>query len=62
MAPLSSISVCPRIFQVLNLLQEEAVAVVPRKAKQQLLPLLVVLFLISYGLLTLLVVETGTTS
>lgn len=46
---------------VLNLLQEEAVAVVPPKPKQKLLPLLVVLFLISYGLLTLLVVEQGRT-
>jgi hypothetical protein len=48
-------------WQVLNLLQEEAVAVVPAKPKQQLLPLLVVLFLISYGLLALLVVEQGKT-
>jgi hypothetical protein len=44
---------------VLNLLQEEAV--VAAKPKQQLLPLLVVLFLISYGLLALLVVEQGRT-
>ena len=47
--------------KVLNLLQEEAVAIVPEKPKQQLLPLLVVLFLISYGLLALLVVEQGRT-
>ena len=46
---------------MLNLLQVEAVAVVPQKAKQQLLPLLVVLFVISYGLLTLLVVEQART-
>jgi hypothetical protein len=45
--------------KVLNLLQEEAVVIA--KPKQQLLPLLVVLFLISYGLLTLLVVEQGRT-
>ena len=44
---------------MLNLLQEEAVVVA--KPKQQLLPLLVVLFLISYGLLALLVVEQGRT-
>ena len=46
-------------MKVLNLLQEEAV--VAAKPKQQLLPLLVVLFLISYGLLALLVVEQGRT-
>jgi hypothetical protein len=45
--------------KVLNLLQEEAVVIA--KPKQQLLPLLVVLFLISYGLLALLVVEQGRT-
>jgi cytoskeletal protein RodZ len=49
------------VTKVLNLLQEEAVAVVPQKPKQQLLPLLVVLFLISYGLLTFLVVEQART-
>jgi hypothetical protein len=46
---------------MLNLLQEETVVVAPQKPKQQLLPLLVVLFLISYGLLALLVVEQGQT-
>jgi cytoskeletal protein RodZ len=46
---------------VLNLLQDETVAIVPEKPKQQLLPLLVVLFLISYGLLAFLVVEQGRT-
>ena len=46
-------------MKVLNLLQDEAVAIA--KPKQQLLPLLVVLFLISYGLLALLVVEQGRT-
>jgi hypothetical protein len=46
--------------KVLNLLQEETVPVVA-KPKQQLLPLLVVLFLISYGLLAFLVVEQGRT-
>jgi hypothetical protein len=45
--------------KVLNLLQEEAVVIA--RPKQQLLPLLVVLFLISYGLLALLVVEQGRT-
>ena len=48
-----------RGVKVLNLLQEEAVVVA--KPKQQLLPLLVVLFLISYGMLALLVVEQGRT-
>jgi hypothetical protein len=43
-----------------SLLQESAVAV-PAKSKHSLLPLLVVLFLISYGLLALLVVEQGRT-
>jgi cytoskeletal protein RodZ len=47
--------------KVLNLLQEEAVVAVPQKPKQQMLPLLVVLFLISYGLLALLVVEQART-
>jgi cytoskeletal protein RodZ len=47
--------------KVLNLLQEETVPVVSAKPKQQLLPLLVVLFLISYGLLAFLVVEQGRT-
>ena len=46
-------------MKVLNLLGEEAVVIA--KPKQQLLPLLVVLFLISYGLLALLVVEQGRT-
>jgi cytoskeletal protein RodZ len=45
--------------KVLNLLQQEAVVI--RKPKPQLLPLLVVLFLISYGMLALLVVEQGRT-
>jgi len=35
--------------------------VVPQKARVALLPLLVVLFLVSYAILTLLVVEQGTT-
>jgi len=39
--------------KVLNLSQEETVSVAVEKPKQQLLPLLVVLFLISYGLLGL---------
>jgi len=34
---------------------------VPQKRKQTLLPLLVVLFLVSYGLLSMLVVEQGRT-
>lgn len=46
---------------MLNLLQEDAVAVIPQKPKHQLFPLLIVLFLISYGLLTLLVVEQART-
>jgi cytoskeletal protein RodZ len=47
--------------KVLNLSQETAVALEPEKPKHQLLPLLVVLFLVSYGLLTLLVVEQART-
>ena len=46
---------------MLNLLQEEAVIEVPHKPKHQLMPLLVVLFLISYGLMTMLVVEQART-
>jgi hypothetical protein len=45
---------------VLSLLQENVVAEQP-KSKHSLLPLLVVLFLISYGLLALLVVEQART-
>ena len=46
---------------MLNLLEEHAVVIAEPKPKQQLLPLLVVLFLVSYGLLALLVVEQGKT-
>ena len=41
-------------------LTSDAVAVMP-KPKQTMLPVLVVLFLVSYGLMCLLVVEQGTT-
>jgi hypothetical protein len=48
---------------LLNLLPENA-AIMPTdkpKSKHSMLPLLIVLFLVSYGLLTLLVVEQGRT-
>jgi hypothetical protein len=49
-----------RGIQVQTLLAENAVAV-PAKSKHSMLPLLIVLFLISYGLLAMLVVEQGRT-
>jgi hypothetical protein len=48
---------------LLNLLPENAAFVTqqPPKSKHSMLPLLIVLFLVSYGLMTLLVVEQGRT-
>jgi len=44
-----------------NLLDNPAIVIAPRKKGWSLLPLLVVLFLLSYGLMTMLIVEQGHT-